>query len=186
MKTWFGAHGARGVLARVVPARGALTPVALALAVLAGAGAFSPAHAALVRSFSVGNWQGGAYTSESTGRFSHCAAAATYKNGVGVIFSVDRSYQWRMLFTASHFSLKPGTVMKLGASIDGSAPVSITAHAHDRTTIRIELAPTASLFNRLRAAHQLRLFANDLSHTFNLTGTSSMLPTLLACVKTYA
>lgn len=46
-----------------------------------------------------------------------------------------------MLFTAVHFSLKAGAVMKLGAAIDGNALVGVTAHAHDRTTIRIELAP---------------------------------------------
>lgn len=142
-----------------------------------------PAAAEQMRTFKVGNWHAAAFRDQGTKRFSHCAGAVTYNSGVGVIFSVDRGYKWRVLFSAPHFNLEPGSTVKLGLSIDGDAPTTAVADAPNRQTVRIELAATAALFNRLRGAHQLRLFATDLSHTFNLTGTSRLLPALVDCVK---
>ena len=38
---------------------------------------------------SVGNWQGGAYTNDQTGSFSHCAAGARYASGVYFMVTID-------------------------------------------------------------------------------------------------
>ena len=57
-----------------------------AAAVVSGAALFSTAASAAgpFDPFRHGNWKGGAYTSSSTGQFSHCAASVRYKSGVYV------------------------------------------------------------------------------------------------------
>src|SRR5256885_11664534 len=40
-------------------------------------------------SISIGNWQGGAYTNDQTGSFSHCAAGARYASGVYFMVTID-------------------------------------------------------------------------------------------------
>jgi hypothetical protein len=42
-------------------------------------------------SISVGNWQGGAYTNDQTGSFTHCAAGARYASGVYFLVMIDHS-----------------------------------------------------------------------------------------------
>ena len=41
-------------------------------------------------SISVGNWQGGAFTNDQTGAFSHCAAGAAYDSGIYFMVTIDR------------------------------------------------------------------------------------------------
>src|SRR5258705_2891655 len=40
---------------------------------------------------SVGNWQGGAYTNDQIGSFTHCAAGARYASGVYFLVMIDNS-----------------------------------------------------------------------------------------------
>ena len=49
------------------------------------------ASAEKIATLTSGAWKGGAYTSNSTGDFSHCAANARYKSGVALLFSVTRN-----------------------------------------------------------------------------------------------
>ena len=49
-------------------------------------------------SISVGNWQGGAYTNDQTGSFSHCAAGARYASGVFFIVMIDNNGGWSLGF----------------------------------------------------------------------------------------
>jgi hypothetical protein len=50
-----------------------------------------------LQSFRVGSWNGGAFARD--GRFTHCAAWATYASGVSVRFAIDRQYRWGMDWT---------------------------------------------------------------------------------------
>ena len=47
-------------------------------------------------SISVGNWQGGAFTDDKSGAFSHCAASASYQNGIVFLVSVGQDYSWTL------------------------------------------------------------------------------------------
>jgi len=44
------------------------------------------AFAKKIYSLKSGNWKGGAYTNNRTGRFSHCAASVKYKSGILLLF----------------------------------------------------------------------------------------------------
>jgi hypothetical protein len=76
--------------------------VAASMAVVGGA------QAETLRPFKIGPWHGGAYTSESTNRFSHCGAMAPYYSGVAMAFIVTRQYQWSIAFVSETFGLEKG------------------------------------------------------------------------------
>ena len=56
----------------------------------------------------VGNWKGGAYTDDKSGAFSHCAAAASYQNGIIFLVSVGQDYSWTLGFAHENWKLTPG------------------------------------------------------------------------------
>ena len=61
----------------------------LAIASMAqAAGPFGTIH--------IAGWSGGAYTNDSTGAFSHCAAGADYASGVSLVVSATATNSWRM------------------------------------------------------------------------------------------
>ena len=59
-------------------------------------------------SISVGNWQGGAYTNDQTGSFTHCAAGARYASGVFFLVMVDNSGGWSLGFMHEQWKLTTG------------------------------------------------------------------------------
>lgn len=50
-------------------------------------------------SITVGNWQGGAYTDDNSGNFTHCAAGASYQSGIYFLVLVDAAGHWRLGFS---------------------------------------------------------------------------------------
>jgi hypothetical protein len=46
----------------------------------------------------VGNWHGGSYTNDNTGKFSHCAASASYQGGMFFYVAVSNNFAWRLAF----------------------------------------------------------------------------------------
>lgn len=44
-----------------------------------------------LRHFSVGDWEVVAYKDDSTGAFTHCSAAASYKRGFIIFFTITRT-----------------------------------------------------------------------------------------------
>jgi len=42
----------------------------------------------------VGHWQGGAYTNDTTGAFSHCVAAGSYANGLFLSIGQNTDREW--------------------------------------------------------------------------------------------
>jgi hypothetical protein len=48
----------------------------------------------------VGNWHGGAWTNDTTGAFSHCAAGADFANGLSLLISQNAERTWLIGFTS--------------------------------------------------------------------------------------
>jgi hypothetical protein len=42
-------------------------------------------------SINVGNWKGGAYTTDQTGAFTHCSAGTQYTSGIYFMVMIDKS-----------------------------------------------------------------------------------------------
>ena len=83
-----------------------LRPTGALLASLYVAVLASPALAAgPFGSIHVGNWNGGAYTNDQTGAFSHCSAATGYASGVAVLVGQNAIGNWLLGFASPAFRL---------------------------------------------------------------------------------
>ena len=58
-------------------------------------------------SITVGNWQGGAYTNDKNGAFTHCAAGTTYQSGIYFVVSIGENGSWRLGFAHDSWRLCP-------------------------------------------------------------------------------
>src|SRR6185437_9913204 len=76
-------------------------------------------------SISVGNWQGGAFTDDKSGAFSHCAASASYQNGIVFLVSVGQDYSWTLGFAHESWKLTPGQGFPLALTFDGQAAINV-------------------------------------------------------------
>jgi hypothetical protein len=152
-----------------------------AAVIVLGGLAFSSHAEADTRRFRIGPWYGDAVVIDK--RFSHCGALAPYNSGVSMMFIVTRNYQWAIGFTSDKLSLETDKTYKLALSPDDDEPTIVTGRATDGDTIRIDLAPTAELFNKFRRGRSLRVSDRTTSYTFDLTDTSKVLPALLQCVN---
>src|SRR4029450_13096846 len=81
------------------------TILVAAIAVAANAFAKGP-----YGSIKVGLWQGGAFTSDGTGSFTHCAAGATYNSGIYFMVVVNSQLQWSLAFMYPSWRLTNETI----------------------------------------------------------------------------
>jgi len=160
----------------------------------------TPAKADTIRNFQVGSWFAGAYTAKGTNTFSHCAASASYRSGILVLFSVNRAYSWSLGFANPAWNLTKGSRYNIVFVIDDGQPMTGVATAIGPNSVEVVLADSAALFAQFRRVRQLRVVLADSAtlftrgrqrdvaaasqvFSFNLDGTSTLLPALLSCVQ---
>lgn len=131
----------------------------------------------------VGNWSGGSFTNDATGRFSHCAVSASYKSGVRMLTSVTSRYSWMLGFAKPEWRLKPGGTLRLRLTFDRRDTIDVVADIKTPSLITIGMPANSRLIDAFRQGHFLELVANDARYTFALTSTSEMLPALVECVR---
>jgi hypothetical protein len=170
-----------GYTAGVATMRKAVSAIALGC-VLGGA---SVACADTLSSFSIGNWAAGAYSTNGTTTFDHCAALATYKNGINMLFAVSRGFQWSMGFENPSWALTPGQSYPIAFTVDGHAPLLATAVALSKVEVEVRLADSAPLFESFMHGEVLRVEAATQNFTFDLTNTVELLPALVRCAQSY-
>src|SRR5262249_60869879 len=73
----------------------------------------------------VGNWQGGAYTNDTTGAFSHCAAGAGYQNGLFLSIAQQADHSWMIGFVDPNWNLPEGQSFPISLTFDGQAQFQI-------------------------------------------------------------
>ena len=64
-------------------------------------------------SIKVGAWTGGAYTNDTTGAFTHCAAGAPYLSGIYFMVLVDANLDWALGFANENWSVEKIKFSKL-------------------------------------------------------------------------
>lgn len=159
---------------------------AFAIATLAAATIAVPVQAATITNYKVAGWNMGAYTNDSTRRFSHCAASAQYKNGLLLLFSVSESFQWSIGFSNENWNLRQGRDLDIRYVIDGGRVNSARASAVSNRLIRARMPDSVDLFNQFRQGLRLVVTIDDNAPvTFNLTDTNVMLTEILQCAKKY-
>lgn len=157
-----------------------LAVIGLAAILAAGTG---PARAERISSFSIGNWDGGAYTHADTGTFSHCAAAATYRSGTTLIFSVHADLSWAFGLVNNEWKLKVGESYPVRYWIDRSRDFVGTAEVVSTTQVKVALPADDRLFSRIRRGRLMTVRAASQTMKFSLASTNRMLSRLIVCSR---
>jgi hypothetical protein len=150
---------------------------------IAGIVCANTAGADTLRRFQISNWQAGAYSPPNSKAFSHCAGATAYNSGVIMLFTVSRTFRWSVGFSDSQWRLTKDAAYDIAFAIDDWQPFRGKATAIGPDHVRVDLGDDIELFNRFKRGRMLRVAAGDQILTFNLAGTSALLPVLLDCVR---
>lgn len=132
-------------------------------------------------SVSIGNWQGGAYTNDKTGAFSHCAAGAPYQSGIYFMVMVDGNLGWALGFANEKWSITSGQVFQMALTFDGQAPFNVQGVAIGGSTVRVPMPDNSSLIAQFRKAKAMTAFTQGQLFQFKLDQTAQLLPTLANC-----
>jgi hypothetical protein len=150
-----------------------------------GALMIGTASADTLSTFKIGNWSAGAYSTNGTSVFDHCAGAAMYKNGTNMAFAVSRTFQWSMGFENPNWSLTVGQSYPIGFTVDGGSASQAMAIAISKNEVEVPLADSVPLFEKFMHGEVLKVNAATQTFTFDLTNTVELLPALLRCVQGY-
>jgi S1-C subfamily serine protease len=133
-------------------------------------------------SISVGLWKGGAYTSDQTGDFSHCAAGASYLSGIYVVFSQSKDSTWMLGFARDTFHLNIGETFEIDVTFDGQTQFHLFGTAISTNQIAARL-PNNALLNQFRKSKLMVAQAKGATFQFDLHGTGQLIPTIANCVN---
>src|SRR5690242_13492547 len=148
------------------------------IAITAFAGAAGP-----YGNIHVGNWQGGAFTDDSSGAFSHCAATTAYGNGVMLVVGQNASNSWLIGFASPSFRLTKGNTVPVDVTFDGQSQARLFATATSDIMATAILPPNvARTFQK--ASLMVVTTGNSHALNFNLTSTAPLLAVLANCVHT--
>jgi hypothetical protein len=131
--------------------------------------------------FAIGNWSGAAYTSDANDNFSHCAISSTYNSGISLIF-VAGTWGWALHLYNPAWQLQQGQQYSVSYYIDYNQGYQVQATALTENMVELALPDSAEAFNQFRFGNQLTVIAASQNLVFNLTGTSSALYALGACL----
>jgi len=73
---------------------------------------------------------GDAYTDDSSGNFSHCAAVTAYANGVSLIVSQTATGSWLLGFGSPSFRFSKGQSVTVDVTFDGQSQARLFATAN--------------------------------------------------------
>jgi S1-C subfamily serine protease len=133
-------------------------------------------------SITVGNWQGGAYTNDKNGAFTHCAAGTTYQSGIYFVVSIGENGSWRLGFAHESWRLTPGEAFPLALTFDGQPTFNVYGMPIGAQLVNVEMPTNSSLITQFRKAKGMTAFAQGQLFQFNLNQTAQLLPSLLNCV----
>ena len=130
----------------------------------------------------VGNWHGGAYTNDTTGAFSHCAAGASYLNGVYLLITQNAERTWLIGFASPALNNLPeGQSIPFQPTFDGQSQFQVFGTSIQHKLISAIL-PNPAL-NALRKSHLMVASDSSLSVNFDLAMVGKVLPMIENCVN---
>ena len=134
-------------------------------------------------SVSVGNWSGGAYTNDSDGSFSHCAAGAPYQSGIYFVVSVGADFNWKLAFTHDNWSLVTGQPFAIALTFDGQPAINVQGAPINTHAVVVQMPPNSTLIAQFRKAKVMTAFTQGQLFQFSLNQTGQLLPSLANCVQ---
>ncbi|WP_349631178.1 S1C family serine protease [Bradyrhizobium jicamae] len=135
-------------------------------------------------SITVGKWQGGAYTNDKNGAFTHCSAGTSYQSGIYFAVSIGENGGWQLGFAHDSWRLTPGEAFPLTLTFDGQPAFNVYGRPLAEKLVAVDLPVTSALVTQFRKARQMSAFAQGQLFQFNLDQTAQLLPALLNCVMT--
>lgn len=128
----------------------------------------------------VGNWNGGAYTDDSTGAFSHCAASGNFLNGVTLFISQNAQRTWTIGFASPTWNLPEGQSIPIQLTFDGQSQFQVFGSAtHEKLIVAILPSPAV---NALRKSSLMVAAGSQRTVNFDLPLVSKLIPTIANCV----
>jgi hypothetical protein len=120
--------------------------LAVALGVLSAPGAFAAGPFGAIH---VGNWNGGAYTDDKTGVFSHCAAATTYLSGTTVSIGQNSGGAWLLAILHPAWQLSTGETIPFDVTFDGQSQYHLFGNAATNV-LAVAVLPNNAAVEQLR------------------------------------
>ena len=128
----------------------------------------------------VGAWNGGAYTDNNTGAFSHCAAGSEYASGVSLIVSQTASNSWLLGFGSTAFHFTKGDTLPIDVTFDGQTQAKLFATANSAVLISAIMPPNVA--RTLQKSSLMVAVVRGTPLQFNLSSTGPLLAALANCV----
>ena len=135
------------------------------------AGPFGAIHVTL--------WQGGAFTDDKTGAFSHCSATHPYQGGNLLTLALRPGGEWIIGFGNPSWKMTQGESVPLDITVDGQAQFHLTGTASPVQVISI--LPVAVL-NRLRKSSLMAVTGGSQTLQFALYSLDKIIPVIANCV----
>lgn len=133
--------------------------------------------------FNSGDWPGHIYSSDTTGKFSHCAVSGDYKNGTTLIVSINRNYRWSLAFLNGNWPSYQN-VQQINYRFDrGRWYTADSTTGIEGKAFFVKMPQDDSLIGLFRYSHVLEIFFQQKNYKFELKGTSRLLADLAQCVQ---
>jgi len=153
-----------------------LVGCAVQAAVVSGAHAAGP-----FGTIRVGPWLGGAYSNDTSGAFSHCAASSNYASGVSLIVGQNSANSWLLGFASSSFRLTAGETVPIDVTFDGQSQAKLFATAQSNIMASAILPP--NIARTFQKASLMVAVTGSGALQFNLTSTGPLMTALSNCVS---
>jgi S1-C subfamily serine protease len=129
----------------------------------------------------VGNWQGGAYTDDTTGAFSHCYAGASFANGLSLFITQNAERTWLIGFASLNWNFPDGQQAPLDLNFDGQSQFRVFGTSIKQKLISAVL-PNPAL-NALRRS-RLMVVSDSSQHSanFDVAMVGKLVPVIATCV----
>ncbi len=155
---------------------------AFLVACLLQAAVVSIAHAAgPFGTIHVGNWVGGAFSDDSTGKFSHCAATSTYGSGVSLVVGHNAANSRLLSFASPAWKFNKGETIQIDVIFDGQEQARLFATANNNIMVTAIMPPNVA--QTFQKASLMVATAGRSALQFNLNSTGPLLAVLANCVS---
>ncbi len=125
-------------------------------------------------------WNGGAFSNDSTGAFSHCAASTPYANGVTLLVGQDANNSWLLGFANPAFRFKKGENLTIDVTFDGQTEARLFGTAFSEVMVSAVLP--ANVARALQKASLMVAVARGTPFQFSLTSTAPLVAAVTNCV----
>jgi S1-C subfamily serine protease len=129
-------------------------------------------------SIKIGQWLGGAYTDDNTGAFTHCAAGASYLNGMQLMISQNIQGQWNVGVGSPSLNFPTGQTIPFDVIFDGQTRVRLFGAA---PSSQVLLAPIPKI-GLPRKANLMVVEVNGATYQFQLPSVDRVVSSVDHCL----